>query len=324
MPSFHDAHFDFSRYIDCYLKGMDVRNGRSILIISILTMLSILSCRDNQPFQPTEPVDKLVRGTITDDTGNPLQNVSVALYQSGSSIGTHPSDATAVTDEDGIWEATVTINVTSRVYTIFISQNGYIDVMSSVAVFYEAADTIHSGTIALPESEFDDVYRITVTWGANPPDLDAHLTGPDGTNGRFRLYWANQRVETAEGEPHARLIADRRTGYGPETVAISALQSGTYRFSVHNYNANGVAGDSLLVLTSGATVRIFSDSGIEHEYTITADDFPSGAAGNLWRVFEIDGTTGDIEFINQLYDGVPFDDDVQFKMQAHREKTTIR
>src|SRR5690606_4568481 len=34
--------------------------------------------------------------------------------------------------------------------------------------------------------------RFVLVWGQVPSDLDAHLTGPNGTGGRFHVYWVER------------------------------------------------------------------------------------------------------------------------------------
>src|SRR5690606_12402407 len=69
--------------------------------------------------------------------------------------------------------------------------------------------------------------RLVLAWGQTPADLDAHLTGPNGTGGRFHVYW----VERSYGA--TRLDVDDTQSYGPETITVFPTAAGTYRYSVH-------------------------------------------------------------------------------------------
>lgn len=258
-------------------------------------------------------------GTITDDQGNPLPNVTVSLYRRNFVIGRDPSDAETVTNENGQWETTVSIDL-DRNYTIYISRTGFMDLELRAAVSYIGPDTVDTGTISLPPIHFDDVYRIVLTWGPSPSDLDAHLTGPGGDNSRFHVYWNNRTAASVEGDTIAHLINDKRGGFGPETIALRKLLPGTYRFSVHNYNANQVSGDTLLAVASNATVRVFSENGLQKEFKISGEHAPDQKVGNTWRVFEINGETGEITFVNELFDGVRFDDSTIFRIETKPER----
>ena len=54
---------------------------------------------------------------------------------------------------------------------------------------------------------FADV-NFTLVWGAQPPDLDAHLSGPASGGGRFHAFFLNQNPET-----YVSLIGESETGW---------------------------------------------------------------------------------------------------------------
>ena len=117
-------------------------------------------------------------------------------------------------------------------------------------------------------------YRVVLSWGTAPSDLDSHLTGPDGAGGRFHVYFG---METEGG---ATLDLDDTSGEGPETVTVD-VRTGTYRYSVHNFtdqNATGAQG----IAGSPTTVRLYGSGGLLKTYVA-----PAATAGNTWRVFEL-------------------------------------
>ncbi|MDX2127524.1 MAG: carboxypeptidase regulatory-like domain-containing protein [Chloroherpetonaceae bacterium] len=128
-------------------------------------------------------------------------------------------------------------------------------------------------------------FRIVLTWGQNPSDLDSHLTGPDsGTvSQRFHCYYSNEEVSGAI------LDVDDTDSFGPETITISQFRNGMYRYSIHNYTSQGVAG-ARGIDTSGATIRVYDNSGLIRTYTPPM--VATNTSGNTWRVFEIDVTGG--------------------------------
>ena len=119
--------------------------------------------------------------------------------------------------------------------------------------------------------------RIVLTWKTDSDDLDSHLTGPDNlsrqgypqghsnaVNEQFHLYYPpdnstifyyainnfhSSRYPTCSGcsasqkSDNVTLDLDNFYGIGtcercgPETITISAVRSGTYRYYVHNYKA---------------------------------------------------------------------------------------
>ena len=75
-----------------------------------------------------------------------------------------------------------------------------------------------------------------------------------------------------------------------ETLRISKLSPGTYRFYVFNYSGEDPGGLS----GSRATVQIFGASGQMGSFTVP------GGTGFTWTVFSINGATGAVTGINQL------------------------
>ena len=101
--------------------------------------------------------------------------------------------------------------------------------------------------------------------------LDSHLTGPDNASGRFHIYWNASRYygvgssaavdnyyyctdnytstgcTTEEASDNVSLDKDDMDGPpGTETITISKVRSGTYRYSVQDYS------NSCLLYTSDA------------------------------------------------------------------------
>jgi hypothetical protein len=293
---------------------MAVRQGAILFLTAVFILSMFISCDERQTFQPLDPVNKLLQGRVTDDVDEPLTNVAVSVYRQDIPIGTGAAEFTILTDNDGSWEGTVSLT-SGRGYAIAVTRTGYIDAVTNIFVNTFDPDTIDTGVIALPATDFEDELRIVLTWDVSPSDLDAHLTGPVDDGSRFHIYWNNRSAYTSDNELTAQLINDRRTGYGPETIAIQRLIPGTYRYTVHNYSANTTQEDSLLVTRSEARVRIFDGTRVLESFSISGEEGPENSLGNAWRVFEIDGATGEITFINQVMDGIRFDDDTAFRLQ---------
>jgi hypothetical protein len=132
--------------------------------------------------------------------------------------------------------------------------------------------------------------RVVLSWGENPQDLDAHLTGPSNRGeSRFHVYWWN-----ASGSDVAVLDIDDTTSYGPETMTISppsgsgVLRPGLYRYSVHHYKGTGTISDNAKVelYIGDHPARIFTP--------------PAYAPGDdtVWTVFELNvDENGEISMI---------------------------
>ena len=135
------------------------------------------------------------------------------------------------------------------------------------------------------------IVQITLTWGANPRDLDSHLAA--NIPGTFHVYFEN--LGSLTSEPHAALDTDDTTSYGPEVTSITNLRPGTYRFSVRHYTGTGD------IETSGAVVNVVIDGIGIYRFTPPAgqpqDTRVGGQKGpsGIWRVIDIVvGTTGNV------------------------------
>jgi len=122
--------------------------------------------------------------------------------------------------------------------------------------------------------------RIVLTWGSTPSDLDSHLTGPNADASRFHVYYSNRGSTTSA--PFAALDLDDVTSFGPETITITQMNSGNYRYSVHDYS-DRVSNTSTLLGSSGAKVEVYTSAGLAQTF------FVPNQAGTLWTVFEMTG-----------------------------------
>jgi uncharacterized protein YjdB len=134
--------------------------------------------------------------------------------------------------------------------------------------------------LVLSPSGTNDI-RIVLTWGASPPDVDSHLTGPNADVGRFHVYYAGTGNLT--GPPFAKLDLDDTNQFGPETITITQMIAGNYRYSVHDFSNRNSASSTALG-SSGAKVQVYTSTALIQTFFVPHE------AGNLWTVFEMTGT----------------------------------
>jgi uncharacterized protein YfaP (DUF2135 family) len=89
------------------------------------------------------------------------------------------------------------------------------------------------------------------------------------------------------------LDRDATSGYGPETITLNRLDPGTYVYAVHDYTDLASTGGTRLSY-SDAVVRAYRESELIAEARIT-----EGKPGTLWRVFKLDGSTGQLTLLDQ-------------------------
>ncbi len=227
-----------------------------------------------------------ISGRVVDSNGVPVQGAQVKCWGIGWYMQRWASGETA-TNENGVFtKIPVEVGVTFKYQA---SKGGH-----------ESA-VLQAGPLTQNE-EFDvgdiildaPLIQITLTWGANPRDLDSHLAAKLTSGITFHVYWDSKGSLTTA--PYANLDTDERYSFGPEVVSISKLQPGTYRYSVRHYAGNGN------ISTSGAEVNIVVPGVGIYRYT------PPGTQSSgtdIWRVFDIViDSSGKVTAVNTINDYV--------------------
>lgn len=220
-------------------------------------------------------------------SGLGLSNIRVNLRQ-GMNIKSGDVAYTAITAGDGGFSFG---NLPSGTYTAEINgaTAGYVTdyfnvVCTEGAVLYQQ--------FAITPIPTEGSIRIVLTWGANPTDLDAHLTGPKHPQdpsiqqtSRFHVFWTTSYgLYTFNQVLYAKVDHDVQNSYGPETVTITTpLPNDIYRFSVHNI-CYATSRDSMELARSGAVVKVYRVK--NGEVLISTHNVPQ-EPGNLWTVFEL-------------------------------------
>jgi uncharacterized protein YfaP (DUF2135 family) len=182
-------------------------------------------------------------------------------------------------------------------YTVETSKSGY--TATTFNVFACGDQSGQNGSISTTLSS--GTMRIVLTWNSSK-DLDSHLRGPDNASGKFHVYY-NQEIfyyaknvyscngcSDSQKSDNVTLDVDNYCGdgscsdSGPETITISAVRSGTYRYYVSN-NDNAGQPNNQKLAKSEASVKIYYND------TVTTFNVPN-SAGDLWTVFDFDTNSG--------------------------------
>ena len=188
-------------------------------------------------------------------------------------------------------------------YTVQTSKSGYIAANFNVFSCGNVSSQDHSISTSLSSGTM----RIVLSWPADSTstDLDSHLTGPDNLSGqghsgastkRFHVkypssgqgafyYAANNYSCTCDKSDNVTVDQDDQNAPGTETITISNVRSGTYRYSVHEYH--GISSGTTLA-KSGASVTVYYNDLSKNPTTYNV----SNASGNLWSVFTFDTSVG--------------------------------
>lgn len=210
----------------------------------------------------------------TYDTYSKMKRLTGAVLKIRSGINNRKGNIVleCATDENGYADA----ELSSGCYTGEVIQEGY---ETTYFTFVVKKDCLFIQNIVSPILE-DNEYRIVLSWDEEPADLDAHLFTPywdaDGNMCHIGFY-------DKQDEYGNILDVDDMDGYGPETITISDLQDGNYKYYVTDYR-NSVLGieDVKDLSNSNAIVNVYGKEGLEYQFVV-----PPNKSGTIWEVFEI-------------------------------------
>ncbi|PRP74809.1 Arf GTPase activating protein [Planoprotostelium fungivorum] len=192
---------------------------------------------------------------------NAVNNQRIA----GAYVTAVEAGVTVKTDSQGLYQLSA---LSAGNVTLSISATGFYN--TSSLLFLNS--TIRAGTDAdfsLSPLLVQQGYRIVLTWGASPSDLDSHLVTP------FGEVNFNNKVVTS-GNLTASLDVDNRTGYGPETITIQNAQGFVLKYYVYNYSKFPAIG------TSTAKVVLYGKTGAIKTYSV-----PQSLTELTWNIFTI-------------------------------------
>jgi hypothetical protein len=251
--------------------------GRTSLTLSVLGMV------DNETTIPelanpnfvadgqTVSIQQLSgNGIITGRVSNALDKLSLDSVQVTVA---GPTQRSFTTDTSGIFQFS---ELPYGSYVITVVRNGFIGASRTVLL---SQPTLQVNFVITPILSAGQ-YRVVLTWGSQPPDLDAHLF----TLGNEVYYGNPGRLDSI---PYANLDTDARDGFGPETITIGQLLD-TCKFAVYNYS------ETPDITTSRAHVDIYRGSELLRGF-----DVPTSGTGLWWYVFDLT-PKGDINVKNVI------------------------
>ncbi len=223
--------------------------------------------------------------TINAITGQLLPNVSINIRnswnnQQGQIIQTITSN------ENGYYE----VSLPAGLYTFECYKDGYITTYKNVIVFvYDYG----SQDISVAPELGEGYYRVVLTWGENPHDLDSHLFGTTDEYS-YRVYYGSKNAYNTNGDFVANLDVDDTSSYGPETTTFFVESDAKYEFYVDWFSGYGTWA------SSGGKVEVYNGAYLINTYYVPSVDNYYGS----WKVFSIeDGvyTSHNIIQSNDIY-----------------------
>ena len=224
------------------------------------------------PMVPASSTPGSISGSILDaSTSQSITGTATVELRAGMNATTGGALQTVQTTGSGNYTFS---NVSAGTYTVFVRASGYADA-SKTGIAVGAQNTSNQNVFLSPTGAAGTV-RIVLTWRADPRDLDSYLTGPIASStSRFTVYYGSRG--NCSASPFACLDQDVTSGFGPETMTITSVLPGIYRFTVNKYSGNGP------LEQSGARVDVYIDGLFRQSFSV-----PAGS-GNNWTVFELNG-----------------------------------
>ena len=235
-----------------------------------------------------------ISGTITDAVSSAnVSSVAISIRR-GLSTTSGTVYNTATTDGSGAYSIS---SVARGWYTLQTSKSGYSDSTFHVV----SCGNVSSQDSSISTTLASGAMRIVLSWptGSTAADLDSHLQIPDNSSGSFHIYYdtnvagVNHKKYLYGASDNVTLDRDETTAAGTETVSITAVRSGNYSYSVHDYTNKANASISKLA-NSGASVKVYYNS------TTTTYNVPNNA-GTLWTVFTFTSSGGLVEVGTMSY-----------------------
>lgn len=247
----------------------DVEVGAHTITVSrsgFVSITTIIVVAEDNPAETT--FEMFAAGTVTGEivdaqTGDPLSGVTISI--SGA-------DSIATTGADGSFTMT---DAPEGERTLSASRTGYVTGTVPVTIDPDQPAELSIGLLAVGGG--GSGIAVTLAWGSSPRDLDLHMSGPDGSGGRFHIaFYALNPVD------HGSLDLDDTSSFGPETITVTSINdayvAGDYQVWIHNFSGEADFD------TSGGIVTLYAGGTQFAQFQV--DDATGTASDDIWRVVE--------------------------------------
>ena len=238
-------------------------------------------------------------GVITDAvTGLPIKGVQLVLRSGWENSSNGDVIWTSETNEKGEYRfntkkfllTSIILGLPCGNYTLTASKNGYIRTNFNIVVLPGETDAYPAQNATMsPALTENDTWRIVLTWGENPNDLDSHMVGTLSSGESFHVYYGHKSQMDGDTEV-CNLDIDDTTSYGPETITLNATTDQPYYYYIYRYAGSGT------VATSGAQIKVYHGADSVRTFNV-----PTGLGdGDYWNVFAI--VDGKLQVRNTITD----------------------
>ncbi len=214
-------------------------------------------------------------GTVKNSlTGVGEAGVTLMFVENWNNTDAH-ADVIATVDTDSYGEYEIELPLGN--YTVVAVKEDYTTSYFNIVV--QAGYTYNQDGVITPifvDGDLGDNYLITLTWDANPRDLDSHVRGTLSNGNEFHVYYADKYEYDGDTEV-CNLDYDDTSGYGPEHITLVPTTGEAYYYYIYRYAGSGY------VSTSGAKVTVERGNRIIATFNVPTDL----GTGDYWNIFAI-------------------------------------
>lgn len=209
-------------------------------------------------------------GTITNAlNGIGIEGVQLDVRKDWNNESEGEILTTITTDASGKY----IVNLPIGNYTLCASKDGFVSTTINIVVQPNMC-TNKDGSMTPIVS--GDNFRIVLTWGKNPSDLDSHVVGTLTNGNSFHVYYSHKSQYDGSVEV-CNLDHDDTTSYGPETITLNCTNDKPYYYYIYRYSGSGT------VASSGAQINVYQGETLVKTFNVPTDL----GSGDCWNVFAI-------------------------------------
>lgn len=209
-------------------------------------------------------------GTIYDSiTGRGIEEVTITVRSGWNNMSVGEVLAECTSNSSGVYTVTLPLGN----YTVCASKDGYVANHTNIIVQEGITSSQNCTLVSVMDN---DTYRIVLSWGVNPRDLDSHMTGTLSDNSTFHVSYSNKKCNDGDTEV-CILDVDDVTSYGPETITLKPITDKPYYYFVHRFAGSGT------IASSEAQVKVYKGSELIKTYNVPSN---LGTA-DYWNVFAL-------------------------------------
>lgn len=202
-------------------------------------------------------------------TGDGVEGVSLSIRNGWNNREYGEIVSSAMTDSSGKYSVTLPLGN----YTMIAEKSGY--VTGTINIIVQSGTTYSQNGTITPIISGDN-FRIVLTWGENPRDLDSHVEGTLSDGNKFHVYYGSKSQYDGEVEI-CNLDVDDTTSYGPETITLNATTDNPYYYYIYRYAGSGT------VATSEAKIKVYQGANLVASFNVPTDQ----GGEDYWNVFAI-------------------------------------